>query len=141
MTAVGQPDTRVSGSDLAVLVLQTSWALADAAHDLPAGRMSGQRREELADTLQALGYALRVSAPDGERPGPQAPETKQHLGTETGAGQRRGWCVASCGCAVDVPLGGGVHVDCPACEPLAATAIRAGHQGAAPSAGDRPEPS
>ena len=61
--------TRVSGSDLAVLVLQTSWARADAAHDLPAGRLSAQRREELANTLQALGYVLRVStpAPAGER--------------------------------------------------------------------------
>lgn len=71
--SAGLPDPSGTGvrwvneSDLAVLVLQTSWALADAAHDLPAGRMSGQRREELADTLQALGYVLRVSAPEGER--------------------------------------------------------------------------
>ncbi|MGH3906946.1 MAG: hypothetical protein ACRDTE_22605 [Pseudonocardiaceae bacterium] len=50
------PDGRAAApadSDLAVLVLQVSWALADAAHDLPVGRMSAQRREELADTLQA----------------------------------------------------------------------------------------
>ena len=52
-------------SDLAVLVLQVSWALADAAHDLPAGRLSGRRRVELADTLQALGFVLRVTGPDG----------------------------------------------------------------------------
>ena len=65
--SAGPEVTPVSGSDLAVLALQTSWALADAAHDLPAGRMSAQHREELADTLQALGYVLRVTAPEGER--------------------------------------------------------------------------
>ena len=54
-------------SELAVLVLQTSWALADAAHDLPAGRLPARRRAELADTLQALGFVLRVtSAPEGK---------------------------------------------------------------------------
>jgi hypothetical protein len=65
----GGPGPASTDSDLAVLVLQTSWALADAAHDLPAGRMPPRRRAELADTLSALGYVLRVTAPapDGER--------------------------------------------------------------------------
>lgn len=66
-SASGGPDPATSDSGLAVLVLQVSWALADAAHDLPAGRMPSRRREELADTLSALGYVLRVSAPDGEQ--------------------------------------------------------------------------
>ncbi|HEX2301351.1 MAG TPA: hypothetical protein VHH34_23090, partial [Pseudonocardiaceae bacterium] len=44
-----EPAAAATESDLAVLVLQTSWALADAAHDLPAGRLSAQRRDELAD--------------------------------------------------------------------------------------------
>lgn len=55
------PDLATTDSGLAVLVLQVSWALADAAHDLPAGRMPPRRREELADTLSALGYVLRVT--------------------------------------------------------------------------------
>ncbi|MGH3813547.1 MAG: hypothetical protein ACRDUV_14030 [Pseudonocardiaceae bacterium] len=55
----------VTDSQIAVLVVQVGWALDDAAHDLPAGRMTPQRREELADTLQALGFILRASAPDG----------------------------------------------------------------------------
>lgn len=54
----------VSDSQLAVLVLQVSWALGEAAHDLPAGRVSAARRAELADTLQALGFIVRASAPD-----------------------------------------------------------------------------
>lgn len=56
--------TATTDSDLAVLVLQVSWALADAAHDLPAGGMTPQRREELADTVQALGFVLRATAPE-----------------------------------------------------------------------------
>ena len=61
------PDPASTDSDLAVLALQVSWALADAAHDLPAGRMPPQRREELADTLSALGYVLRVTTPAQDR--------------------------------------------------------------------------
>lgn len=58
------------------------------------------------------------------------------LDGEPGDGQRRGWCVASCGCSLDVPPGGVVHVDCAACEPTQNPAGR--RQGAAPPAGDRP---
>ncbi len=66
-SAAGGPDPATTDSGLAVLALQVSWALAAASHDLPAGRVPSRRRAELADTLQALGYVLRVSAPDGER--------------------------------------------------------------------------
>lgn len=67
VTATERTAAPVGGSDLAVLVLQVSWALADAAHDLPAGRMSVRQRVELADTVQALGFILRATAADGAR--------------------------------------------------------------------------
>ncbi|MGH8573394.1 MAG: hypothetical protein ACREX8_12590 [Gammaproteobacteria bacterium] len=53
----------VTDSQLAVLLRQTQWALDDAAHDFPAGRVSAQRREELAVTLEGLAAIVRVSAP------------------------------------------------------------------------------
>ena len=63
----GQPDppTGVTDSQLAVLLRQTQWALDDAAHDFPAGRITPRRREELAGTLEALAAIVRASAPDG----------------------------------------------------------------------------
>lgn len=67
-----RPDPATDG-ELAVLVLQVSWALGDAAHDLPAGRVSAAQREELADTLQALGFIVRASAPGGASDGPVTP--------------------------------------------------------------------
>ncbi len=57
----------VTDSQLAVLLRQTQWALDEAAHDFPAGRVTAQRREELAATLDALAAIVRASAPDGVR--------------------------------------------------------------------------
>ncbi|MGH4014628.1 MAG: hypothetical protein ACRDSL_12030 [Pseudonocardiaceae bacterium] len=56
----------VTGSQLAVLLRQAQWALDDAAHDFPAGRVSAQRREELAVTLEGLAVVVRASAPTEE---------------------------------------------------------------------------
>lgn len=55
----------VTDTQLAVLLRQAQWALDDAAHDVPAGRVSTQCRMELARTLEALAVVLRSSAPDG----------------------------------------------------------------------------
>lgn len=62
-----QPDRPigVTDSQLAVLLRQTQWALDDAAHDFPAGRVSAARRAELAGTLEALAAIVRASTPGG----------------------------------------------------------------------------
>ena len=62
---LGQPDppTGVTDSQLAVVLRQTQWALDEAAHDFPAGRVTPQRREELAGTLEALATIVRASVP------------------------------------------------------------------------------
>lgn len=61
----GQPDppAGVTDSQLAVVLRQTQWALDEAAHDFPAGRVTPQRREELAGTLEALAAIVRASVP------------------------------------------------------------------------------
>ncbi|MGH3904479.1 MAG: hypothetical protein ACRDTE_09865 [Pseudonocardiaceae bacterium] len=46
-----------------MLLRQTQWALDEAAHDFPAGRVTPSRREELAVTLEALAAIVRASAP------------------------------------------------------------------------------
>ena len=53
-----------SDSQLAVLLRQAQWALDEAAHDLPAGRVSAQRRDELAGRLEALAVLLRGPVPE-----------------------------------------------------------------------------
>jgi len=58
-----EPTTGVTDPQLAVLLRQAQWALDDAAHDVPAGRVTAQRREELAATLEALATIVRASAP------------------------------------------------------------------------------
>lgn len=64
------PVVRVTDSQLTVLLRQAQWALDDAAHDLPAGRVPSQRRVELAGTLDALAVVLRASvAGDADHPG------------------------------------------------------------------------
>lgn len=65
----GWPDrcTGVTDSQLAILLRQTQWALDDAAHDFPAGRASAQRREELAESLEALAALVRASASSAVR--------------------------------------------------------------------------
>ncbi|MGH3906718.1 MAG: hypothetical protein ACRDTE_21445 [Pseudonocardiaceae bacterium] len=62
-----EPTTGVTDSQLAVLLRQTQWALDEAAHDFPAGRVTPTRREELAVTLESLAAIMRASAPDGAR--------------------------------------------------------------------------
>ncbi|MGH3905155.1 MAG: hypothetical protein ACRDTE_13350 [Pseudonocardiaceae bacterium] len=61
----GQPEpiTGVTDSQLAVLLRQTQWALDEAAHDFPAGRVTPTRREELAVTLESLAAIVRASTP------------------------------------------------------------------------------
>ncbi|MGH3910825.1 MAG: hypothetical protein ACRDRM_08320 [Pseudonocardiaceae bacterium] len=49
---------------MAVLLRQAQWALDDAAHDFPAGRVTPGRRAELAETLEALAVVLRAAVPD-----------------------------------------------------------------------------
>ncbi len=68
----GQPDLTggVTDSQLAVLFRQAQWGLDEAAHDFPAGRVSAQRREELAASLEALAVIVRASTtetPAGRR--------------------------------------------------------------------------
>ncbi len=62
-----EPTTGVTDSQLAVLLRQTQWALDEAAHDFPTGRVTPTRREELAVTLESLAAIVRASAPDGAR--------------------------------------------------------------------------
>lgn len=123
----------VTDSQLAVLLRQAQWALDDAAHEFPAGRATAGRRVELAGRLEALAVVLRASVPGGAGCSLGEP-TDRH---------RRGWCIAECGCALDVPPGGGVFVDCCACEPNHAQAP-ADHRlsdPCTPAPGDRPDPS
>ncbi|MGH3906968.1 MAG: hypothetical protein ACRDTE_22730 [Pseudonocardiaceae bacterium] len=69
----------VTDSQLAVLLRQTQWVLDEAAHDFPAGRVTPQRREELAASLAGLAVIVRASTtetPAGRRssdPRPPAP--------------------------------------------------------------------
>lgn len=44
---------------LAVLLRQTQWLLDDAAHDLPAGRVSPEKGAELANILESLAALVR----------------------------------------------------------------------------------
>ncbi|MGH3924897.1 MAG: hypothetical protein ACRDTT_18890 [Pseudonocardiaceae bacterium] len=44
---------------LAVLIRQTQWLLDDVAHDLPAGRASPEKGEELAVILESLAALVR----------------------------------------------------------------------------------
>lgn len=59
MTAPAQRPRTVTDSQLAVLLHQAQWALDDAAHDSPAGRVTPWRRAE----LEALAVVLRASVP------------------------------------------------------------------------------
>jgi hypothetical protein len=51
----------VSDTQLAILCRQVQWELDDAAHDSPAGRLTAQRREQLAALLESLAIAIRDS--------------------------------------------------------------------------------
>ncbi|MGH3539784.1 MAG: hypothetical protein ACRDQV_18220 [Pseudonocardiaceae bacterium] len=53
----------VSDSQLAVLFRQAQWALDDAAHDFPAGKVDARQREALAGGLEALAAMVRASVP------------------------------------------------------------------------------
>jgi hypothetical protein len=44
---------------LAVLLRQTQWLLDDVAHDLPAGRVTPDKGEELAGILESLAALVR----------------------------------------------------------------------------------
>jgi hypothetical protein len=44
---------------LAVLIRQTQWLLDDVAHDLPAGRVTPEKGEELAGILESLAPLVR----------------------------------------------------------------------------------
>jgi hypothetical protein len=44
---------------LAVLIRQTQWLLDDVAHDLPAGRVTPAKGEELAGILESLAALIR----------------------------------------------------------------------------------
>ncbi|MGH3908529.1 MAG: hypothetical protein ACRDTE_30735 [Pseudonocardiaceae bacterium] len=126
------PPVGITDSQLAVLLRQAQWALDDAAHDLPAGRTTPQHRVELAGRLEALALVLRASTPDGA----------EHSIGEPGDDERRGWCIARCGCALEVPPSGDVFVDCPACAPNL-TPTPADHRSSdprTPAPGDRPDP-
>ncbi|MGH3907507.1 MAG: hypothetical protein ACRDTE_25520 [Pseudonocardiaceae bacterium] len=129
--STGTP-VRVTDSQLAVLLRQAQWALDDAAHDFPAGRVTPQRRVELAGRLEALALVLRASAPDC---------AERFIGG-SGDDERRGWCIAGCGCALEVPPSGGVFVGCSACAPNL-TQTPADHRLSdprTPAPGDRPDP-
>lgn len=54
----------LSATALAVLLRQAQWLLADAAHDLPTGRLATQRREELAVILERLAALVRDAGVD-----------------------------------------------------------------------------
>lgn len=98
----------------------------------------GLRRVGLSDRGENRYLELVSAQPTAlRRPPPGHP-----TGAEAGVGARRGWCVAGCGCAVDVPPGGAVYVDCPACELPATTQAADQRQSVAPldPAGDRPDP-
>lgn len=57
-----EPGDGVTDSQLAVLLLQTQWALDEAAHDFPTGRVTPTRCEELAVILESLAVIVRASA-------------------------------------------------------------------------------
>lgn len=63
--SAGTPAT-VTDTQLALLLRHAQWALDDAAHDVPAGRATSQRRAELAGSLEALAVVLRASCSAGE---------------------------------------------------------------------------
>lgn len=63
-TAPAPRPLTVTDAQLAVLLRQAQWALDDAAHDFPAGRVTPGRRAELAGTLEALAVVLRAAVPD-----------------------------------------------------------------------------
>jgi hypothetical protein len=49
----------LDGTQMAVLFRQVQWTLDDAAYDWPAGRITPERREELARTLESLAILVR----------------------------------------------------------------------------------
>lgn len=110
----------------------------DGLLDVHPADEHGLRRVSLSDRGEHRSLQL-IRAQPTPLPVP-APEQSTD---EPGDGQRRGWCVAGCGCALEIPPSGAVHVDCPTCQPPAGQSP-AGRQreGAAPldAAGDRPDP-
>jgi hypothetical protein len=44
---------------LGVLLRQTQWLLDEVAHDLPAGRLRPEKRDELATILEQLAVLVR----------------------------------------------------------------------------------
>lgn len=51
--------TAPDDATLAVLIRQTQWLLDDVSHDLPAGRVTPERGEELARILEDLAALVR----------------------------------------------------------------------------------
>lgn len=100
VTAMPEP-SGVTDAQLTVLFRQTQWALDEAAHDFPAGRVTEQRREELAASLDALALIVRASTtetPDGHRlsaPRFPAPGGRPEPTTATGV-THRPWCAPDC---------------------------------------------
>jgi hypothetical protein len=47
-------------TQLALLLRMVQWHLDEVAHDLPAGRVTVAKREELADLLEGLGGLVRA---------------------------------------------------------------------------------
>lgn len=48
---------------LAVVLVQTQLLLDELAHELPAGRVPADKRNEAADTLQGVARLLRIDTP------------------------------------------------------------------------------
>lgn len=51
----------INDSQLAVLFRQVQWALDEAAHQFPEGRVTPERREDLLGQLELLTRHLRAS--------------------------------------------------------------------------------
>lgn len=76
------------------------------------------------------------------KPTPLPVPPPEHPTGDPGDRQRRGWCVAGCGCALEIPPSGVVYGDCPACQPPGdESPAGRRHERAAPldAAGDRPD--
>lgn len=61
-SGAGQPGATVTASDagsLAVVIRQTQWLLDDTARDVPAGRLTPEKSQELAAILDGLAALVR----------------------------------------------------------------------------------
>lgn len=53
---------RPEDRELVAILLQMQWLLDDAAHDIPAGRYSRNKQDELADLLDEASRKVRERA-------------------------------------------------------------------------------